>query len=376
MTLGSDDPRFDEIQIEELDLPPLEPDEPRKPLYRPPLAVVLSLVLLAGVVVVLHREDTRHVFGKRTGDVLAFNDGFSGLVMVDLDHRKVVRRYIDPRIAGFHSVEFFKDGYLIVAAQAPFLALNLRTGKQTTFGEGENVVPAFERARVWVFEFGLGVPFNDAPPSWFRLSSFDGRTIKRVKAPDFAGGFPLAAVPNGVVYETGNGSLNVLHVSGRITKVFRGQLVWLGISSARTFAWCAGSCHVLHIGFRTTVRAPAGSVFDTTEGYLRSHFSPNGRYIAVPYGRLGRADNALRNVHLALIDVATGKLRTLASLPSSFATTQWSADSERVYTLTADGDHVAAGDYDLGDGFYRTARVPSRRPCSVALPNRAACSCG
>ena len=367
---------------------------------RRPIAAVLVLLLVFALAwntplgqQLLARRPLR-TFPNRTGEALVLSDGNAGVVLVDLDHRIVVRRYPDPAQAGNNGYTIVVDDSLMVVTQAIAEAVPLRGGAPTRLASGTvSVLQAVEPRGAWVFS-STGYPtsyvsigkMNNYPVYAMTVSDVDlhGSTTLTRLAPKLPLLAPRAAIPGGVIFSSLTGLVAWDAHSGRTTTVYRSrdvsdEEVRVGRSAVSRFAWCpfvkvatsgdlrvCRDLHLTHFGDPdVVVHSPHDLDFDTRFGMLGSRFAPDARHLAVAYGARDfvtsgyLTNEVLRRSRLAVIDATRGTLVTLARTPGVPALLIWSRDSRRLYVVSEPAHGWTwISEYDIRTHRLRSSRLP------------------
>jgi hypothetical protein len=302
------------------------------------------------------RAPTRHengVFASPTGSVLVFEDGSSGLVLVDLDRRIAVRRQV-PSL-GQPPNQVLSAGKALIVGSPTVYAEPFDAAPAIDLGPAKITIPAAESGNVWLIGYGAGPTFTA------REVNVDGTVLHQAAGLNI--GYPTVGIPGGIAAEGPTGIVLWNAQTGTTTR--------LGSASAsvedvhnNVLAWCEKQCNTMHltqIGGRdlTVAPPPPEPVFDAGD----ARFSPDGRYLAaiavdndLPIG----AANSTGEI--VLIDTHTGATKIITSKTlQRTVSLAWSADSKHLfYSPFAYGTatHITIGEYSLVDGSSQTATLP------------------
>jgi hypothetical protein len=396
MTRGSDDPRTDEVELEEITLEEpiaLEPDvEQRERSVKEPVAFVVSLLLIAWLVFVLNDRDNRPmVFPDRTGQVLIFQSNGSGssyrngamygaVSILDLDNRVVVRRYLRGNAPGDQGYFLLRQGGGVAYGWGDVYRASL-DGSRPRVMRGRNSLlhPGAEPGDLLVFSY-RSRSFSGVPT--VREYDARGHVVRQTKGmKDGSDVTPARGVPGGMAYNTDRGVALWDWEKQRVTRRYGTGRAWVSAGRRNLLAWCDGDCATLHLtrigGRDRVIRGPRGTTLGREFPPI-ARFSPDGRWLAVIAGRrVPWSGMGWMGSHVLLVDVRTGRTRTvyrdpteipidctLASptcTPPFVSAPTWSSDGERLFFVSyaQETDDVWVGEYVLRTSETHTALVPS-----------------
>jgi hypothetical protein len=300
------------------------------------------------------------LFPDATGTTLILDDGASGIVAVDLDHRVAHRRPTPGGgtqeqpigIVGAHSAFFTgsNDIYAVPFDGSPAVSL----------GRANAFTRAAEPNNVWLVSWpggrqGLGTPVS------LREVDAHGNVIRRATSTDPNLGAPAMGIPKGIAYETTAGVALWDAQTERTTTRLGTKAAFVDDVHDDMLAWCEDLCatqHITHIGGRSiTASTPANA--RAFEG-RSARFSPDGRYLAAVVA----VDSPLAphpTYKIDLIDTRTGASRVITpkSIPLGVSLS-WSPDSQRLFfsPFAHANTHITLGEYVVPTDQLHTATVP------------------
>jgi hypothetical protein len=304
------------------------------------IAVLVPMLALGAILALSSGGNERSIatsngpsraFAARTDTVLAFSDGLDGLVLVDLDHNRAVRK----PLAGSDPSELFGpvftgDAFVVRDENGVIKAVPIDGGKPRTLGAAVQAARAAQPGSVWLFNWPGGRIGAGAPS--YQLVDVSGKVLRTPTndSPDLAPGtaVPDIAYRDGLVFE----SITGVRLWDTVTNTVRilGRSGIPGDTNGSTVTWCDSLCNQLHItdGLRDrVVTAPATiPTFDVRSG----RFSPDGRYLAVLAGAPGPLAAGSRG-DIVLIDVKHGTQRVAVSDVPRFDSMAWSADGKQLF---------------------------------------------
>jgi dipeptidyl aminopeptidase/acylaminoacyl peptidase len=198
-------------------------------------------------------------------------------------------------------------------------------------GDADNVFPAAEADRVWLYTRSTGAP---------TLTEVDIQG--RIRAVAHFGA--SAAVADGLVAPTGTAGLSILDpVTGAVVRQVTTDGFLVGATAAGLVAWapsaCSATCPRL---FFTDRSRRTNSVQLPKSAHLTSAaaFSPDGRYIAVLSTFDPAGVDLSQGAQLLLVDVLYGTARMIPQSNTGYLTSlpnlAWSRNSRAVF-LPGDG---------------------------------------
>jgi hypothetical protein len=266
------------------------------------------------------------LFAEATGHVLLFDDGYDGVVAVDLDTAVAVRQVIEGQRAGDQDPRFARSGgSLLVGWGEPYAVRLDGSAPPRSLGEATVFVPAFEPDRAWLVDWEGGRVGVGAQTVW--QVDTDGDTV--VQAFGLESGIPTVGVPGGVAVEQ-DGSFTIFDADGTPRTSHAGRPI---LSTPTELVFYEGLAELQFLDYATgDVRAvQPGLTFEPSTARL----SPDGRSIALGGSARGAivvdiASGATTAVVTESIDppmhVAWAPDGTLYVVPSSYAsstTTLW-----------------------------------------------------
>jgi hypothetical protein len=310
------------------------------------------------------------VFPDATGTVLILDDGASGIVAVDLDHRIAQRRPTPGGgtqeqpigIVGADSGFFVgsNDTYAVPFDGSPPIAV----GRATEFTR------AAEPNDVWLLTWPGGREGSGVPLS-LREVDGHGKVLRQATNTDPTLGFPAIGIPEGIAYETSSGVALWDAQTAKVTGRLGSRAAFVDDIHDRMLAWCEDLCateHITQIGGRDlTASVPTNAASFSARS---ARFSPDGRYLAAVAGPSGPISNDSL-FEIVLIDTQTGASRIITPknmrLDVSLA---WSTDSQRLFfSPTAPvNTKITLGEYALPTHQLHIASVPFWGHLGIAVP--------
>jgi hypothetical protein len=318
---------------------------PARPSVRSTRVLVLAAVALIAVVAItaglLVRDDTSSditsdvppsvdgVLPFNTDTVLVFDDGTDGMVVVDLDGRRVAHLPLEGNVGSDAPFRFHRTGDDVVFGSVSTSKLDGSPSRRV--GTAAYFVPALDDGTVWLIR-------DDRSLTHVEL---DGRVLDELPGLDDEDAFPLREVRGGMAYATPDGIVVWDPDTDEASQPLPGATV-LGDVHGSFVAWCAEDpCTTLHVTdledeSDVTVTAPRGDVaIDVAD----SAFSPDGKHLAVAAGP-----------DLLVVDPATGDVEADVNpaLPDA-GELAWADDSHRVFfSVPSYGASIGMlGMYDL-----------------------------
>jgi hypothetical protein len=275
-------------------------------------------------------------------DMLVFDDGYDGVLTVDLATRTVVRRVVEGQAAGDQPFRSLITDHALVVGWNDVWAMPLATGRSHRIGTGV-VMPSEVPGRVWLMPFGGA--------KTYRLVDLQGRTL--LEGPGMASNWSPVAIPGGLAFSVPSG-IDLWYADSNDGPTPTGsaasqgesagghlRLAVLGTSGARPITssgdelvWCQKCGRDVRISSTTTgatrsVQLPTGT---TGIDMVAAAFSPDGRYVAV---QTITGNNRARPI--VVIDVESARVvRTSSSLPE-YGSFTW-GDDTHIYLAAAPFD--------------------------------------
>jgi hypothetical protein len=287
-------------------------------------------------------------FSQAMGSVLVFDDGLTGVTVVDLDTGDVVRRGIDGQRPGASEHRLTRVGNSLVVGWGRIHAVSIETLDSVMLGEATVFVPAVEPDTVWLVDYPGGRIGQGTPT--FRHIRLNGDEISSAEGVPPEQGFAVRGVPGGLVLE-GDLGLTLWYPSGEVAPIPGTSRAFVGDTSGDQIAWCEAGCAELRIGeiggADISIPAPA----ETSNFDARSaRFSPDGRLLAAIVGDAATAGTGSHG-SLVMVDVVTGAAtlitERLLPRPSYIA---WSQDGRHLFFSSN-----SYGEPETLLGWYRPA---------------------
>jgi hypothetical protein len=330
-------------------------------------AITLSTLAAAAALALVHTAKDQPavtaaasaagVFPERTGSVAVLDDGYDGIVAIDLDHRVAVRRPVDGQRAGDQPFRLTRVASSLIVGWGDVYAAPLDGSAPHRLGTATISIPAAEPGRVWLVEYpggriGVGTPT-------LREVDLTGRIIVQAAGLDPARYVPALGIPGGVAYESRVGIALWNVARGRIVRVLPTSASVASFAVAghgSTIAWCDSLCFTLRLTDTQSSRPDvvARTPTSTLAFQARSaRFSPDGRQLAVVATTPGPVDPRAKG-EIVLIDTRTGASRAITGRSwSPFTALAWSGDGRRLLFSS----NTTIGEYLLRDRQVRTATL-------------------
>jgi hypothetical protein len=299
-----------------------------------------------------------------SNDALVFDDGYDGVLTVDLAAHTAVRRVVEGQAAGDQPFRSLLTDHTLVVGWNDVWATPLSTGRSHRIGTGV-VIPAEVPGRVWL------MPYGDAKT--FRLVNLQGRTL--LEGPGLKSNWSPVAIPGGLAFsepsgitlwyaDSGSAATPPAQAGPNLRPAIR--IARFGESGARAItsaadelAWCQRCGTDVRLSSTTTgatqsVKLPAGT---NGSDVAAGSFSPDGRLLAV---QTVPASN--RSSAVVVIDVETARVvRSLTSLPA-YGSLSWADDTHLYFAATPfDGDPRAGTTIqfiDVASGSITRTHLP------------------
>lgn len=289
-----------------------------------------------------------------TGTVLLFDDGYDGVLAVDLDARRAARRQLQGHRAGDQPHRLVRSGDHLLVGWSSVHAIAIADASSRPLGDATIFVPAAEPG-AWLVDYPGGA-IGEGTPDYRRVDP-RGRVVQQPEgAPD---GFPAGGVAGGVALE-GHDEVSVWQAgSGRSTRLGDGGFV--ADTAADTVVWCEADCDSLRVtrlgGATVTVEPPRRHQrFDARS----ARRSPDGRWVAaIAVGSDGTGEPGPGTVVVA--DAATGAtVAVTGALSPAPSFLGWSPDGSQLFfsTNSYGGSETLVGRYRPADGRLDLAALP------------------
>lgn len=289
------------------------------------------------------------VFRNETGSTLLFDDGFSGIVALDLDTSQVVAFALPGQAPGDQPYRLLRSGLeLVVGWDGVSVTVPGQEDPSRELGDDATIfLPAADSDHVWLITWEGG-QVGVGRSTW-ELVDMGGRVLHRVAGVE--GLQPLRGVPEGLALRNAADRLVVFDVTvGALVDGVGVERAVIGDATTDRVAWCDAPCREAHITGpdEAVVSLDDEEVDRFLVGRGTARFSPDGRLIAVP-ARVtvdeGRAVDFQVRVH----DTASGRLVASTSVPLGEPRPVWSDDGDQLFFTVAFGtDPVPEGPYMLG----------------------------
>jgi hypothetical protein len=320
------------------------------------VALVVALGVIAGAVVLTRRSDGQETqristattapttstsapssFTTPTGDALIFSDGYSGVRVVDADHRLVIRRLDVGDSAGDQPFRITRVGEDLLVGWGEIFATPIDgAAPPRSIGVATTYVPAVEPDRVWLSDYP-----SDKPPMLQLVEVSTARVIAKVPSPSTGDAFVATGIPGGVALSTPSGidlwQLGEQQVVAHLGSPGDGPGTVLDTRGTR-IAWCtSGACQAVRVTDLADPRHPHDVFTASISGgnVFSARLSPDGTALATVSSRDGTG-----HVIVSTVD-GDRELTTSAQ----YSHVQWSDDGRRLYFTE---DAVVKGDTTIG----------------------------
>ena len=305
---------------------------------------------------------THLLFSDRTGTVLVFDDGYDGVLAVDLDHRVAARQIVQGQRAGDQPWRLTRVGGFLVVGWGDIWANPLPGGPSRLLARATISLPAAEPNRVWVIDYP-----DEGQPATPTLREVDlsGKVVLEGKGLDPQQGFPTIGIPGGVAYGTDHGiALWDAATDGIVRRLGSQQAYAVGVSGD-LLAWCESGCRQFHLtnlsGPDRVIALPPGAA-----AFGRQvSFSPDGKLMAAvagpgaspsPDATPGPAPPGA----IVLIDTRTATTRWVGATPvAANSSLGWSPDGTRLFAAQSSSrDQMTVVEYHVDSNRGEAATVP------------------
>ncbi|MDQ1519743.1 MAG: hypothetical protein QOI55_816 [Actinomycetota bacterium] len=272
---------------------------------------------------------SRAVFSQKTGTTLLLDDGYDGIVAVDLDRGTVTRRTIEGQRAGDQPYRLMRAGNSLVVGWGKVWGAPLSGEKPHKLGDATIAIPAAEPGRVWLVNYpGQGPNIN-------RLVTLTGHVVTEAAGAVAQNAFPQIGVPGGIAYQTDNGIEVWNAATGRIGDPLAPKGATVIAARADLLAWCDATCSTVHVTTVSVGRDIAVSL-PRAAGPTMARFSPDGRSLAI----------AVHN-SVVVADTTSGGATTLFDGQGlgDYISVGWSVDSAQLFVIS----NNKLGRYDVSD---------------------------
>jgi hypothetical protein len=273
---------------------------------------------------------------------LILDDGYDGMVFVDLDRRSAVRRVVEGQRAGDQPYRLTRTGDELAVGWDEIYAVPLDGSGSRKIADSLLMAPAAELGTVWLWDYENAT---------VRQIDLRGRTVTgplRIGPRDGM----LIGIPGGVAYETTDGIAIWDAGSAEVTRTLgAGQSMILDARAGR-LAWCDTRQRCEKI----TITSPSGRPRDVSVQARRgrpfgfkARLSPNGETLATTEGD-----------RIVLIDTTRGTSRVVGRGMRLDVDLAWNPSGTLLFAVDrsfgADATHV--GMYDMRSGVFSRGTLP------------------
>jgi hypothetical protein len=185
------------------------------------------------------------LFGEELPWTLIFDDGLSGVVVVDLNDPVERRVDLDGQRPGDQPYRLGLVSQYLITGWGGVFAEDLNDLHTIALGSATIWVPAAETDRVWLIEYAGGRIGQGDPLVWQVFPS--GARASEPVTVDYDG-LPAIGIPGGLALETDHGVALWDADSGAVTDVLGSGTGFVSDSSSDgNLAWCEDTCEVLHV---------------------------------------------------------------------------------------------------------------------------------
>jgi hypothetical protein len=329
------------------------------------IAVLVPSLVLGGILALSSNSNerrvttaasARRVFSASTNTVLAFSDGLDGLLLVDLDHNRAVRRPLGGAVDAERSVQPARvgDSFVVYGSDGVMYAVPIDGGPRHALGPATLAIPAVDRTAVWLVS---GEAAGETPT--YRLVDGAGRVLQQppANAPELASKvvIPSTGVAGGLAFESPTSGVRVWNTTTGTVRVLGDGIGAVGAAHGSLMTWCDRGCTQFHItdlsGPDRVFQLPRGTrSFDARS----SRFSPDGTHLAV-------ATEPASVGAVVVYDIGRGTSTVFTGNRSNFATyLGWSPDGAQLFFSTYSWMQrkTAIGRFDLASGVVERATLP------------------
>lgn len=297
-------------------------------------------------------------FSAGSGLVVLFDDGYDGVLAMDLDAGVAARRVLEGQRAGDQPWRLTREGDALVVGVDQIHVVSIATGESTLLGEATVSIPAAETGRVWLVMYP-GRRIGEGTPT-HRLVDLAGTVLLETPGLDPETSTPVIGVPGGLAYE-GTDGVALWDAATGTERQLGTRQGWVADSAGALLVWCEGDCATLHLtdleGEDREVPAPAG--FAAFEPHA-ARLSPDGSRVAAIAGNGGPVGEGEEGA-LVVLDAASGEVLSTGTEVSRSARFGWSPDgSELLFTSSTAYGITRLGRYLVDEDRVEFARVPAR----------------
>ncbi len=304
------------------------------------------------------RDDTSTAGVDPHRDVLVFDDGYDGVLTVDLASRVASRRVITGQRAGDQPFPSIVTGNTLVVGWGEVYAAPLSTLRSQPIGRGV-VIPSEQPDRVWLTPYG-------GQASDYRLVDLHGHVLLEGAGPPDTPYEPVA-IPDGLALPDTDG-ITLWNVR---TNDFSDRLGAAGAqpeaSLGDTLAWCKRCPGDLQLTSLTTRVSRTVALPPGITGVDASHarFSPDGSLMAVA---------AQGDAAVMVVDIAHARVVRTVGPPVPFPTFAWNPDGRFLYLASSSSTQptMTIRRVDLASGKSTATVVPVQGGLTAVVDGTAA----
>jgi len=335
-------------------------------------AMILAATLVVAVIVHSVRQHSRAstsaptthlLFSDRTGTVLVFDDGYDGVLAVDLDHRAAARQVVQGQRAGDQPWRLTRVGGFLVVGGNGIWVKPLSGGPSRLLAQATISLPAAEPNRVWVVAYPGG-GLSGTPT--VREVDLSGKVVLEAQGLDPQQGYPSIGIPGGVAYGSDHGIALWDAATNRIVRELGSQQTDALGDFGDLLAWCESGCNQLHL---TNVSGP-DRVIAPPPGMAafreQVSFSPDGKMMAAVAGPGAPSPTVPPGPQappgaIVLVDTQSGATRWVsAATVASNSSLGWSPDGTRLFAASQSSgqDQMTLVEYHIASNQGETAILP------------------
>jgi hypothetical protein len=288
------------------------------------------------------------VFSALSGDVLAFDNGYDEITLVDMDHRVAIRRIGVGETAGDQPVRIARVGTDLLVGTGQIYAAPIAGGPSRPLGETTVYLPAVEPDRVWFVEYPNNA--SAAPHAKFVVAS-TGAVLADVTSP-FQGDASIGAGVQGGLARVRTHGLDIWHLAtqsvvARLGDPAGGQGETLDAVGSK-LAWCQEdaatyACDTLHVTDLAAKGGPSDTIVRSYPGrqVTSARLSPDGKIVAVAtyLPRIGQPGNPQQGTGTVTVE-GPGLHRQMDGQGDTRAMA-WSVDGARLYMTVGSYEQTA-----------------------------------